>query len=242
MSLSDIESRIDDLQNSLDDVSSGIDEMWHLFAGTMIFLMHAGFSMHESGSVRTKNSVNILFYVLLDAIVCTFFFWILGFGFAFGKTYDGFIGNSRFGLTGDKFTTVDDDDADVLDFHSFFIQWSYAATAVTIVSGGMAERTKLASYLIYVGFIAAFIYPPVVHWCWGNGWLSPFGSDKDDYLFNGRESNNFIDFAGSGVVHIVGGFSALCGAIMVGAPAGTARSEGCCLPFIYSLIIYRLID
>lgn len=104
----------------------------------------------------------------------------------------------------------------MLDFHTFFFQWTFAATAATIVSGSVAERCKLEAYFIYSIVITAFVYPVIVHWGWGEGWLSPFAEDTQDYLFYGNESNNYIDFAGSGVVHMVGGFSGFVAAIILG--------------------------
>lgn len=127
----------------------------------------------------------------------------------------GFIGRKgAFALSDDEFTNRNNPEN--LDFASFFFQWTFAATAATIVSGSVAERCKLEAYFIYSTIISAFVYPIIVHWAWGEGWLSPFGSDVQDYLFYGRESNNYIDFAGSGVVHMVGGWSGLVGAILLG--------------------------
>jgi ammonium transporter, Amt family len=103
-----------------------------------------------------------------------------------------------------------------LNYHSFFFQWAFVATAATIVSGSVAERCKLEAYFIYSFILSAFIFPVVVCWCWGYGFLSPFGADTSNYLFNGAKSNNFVDFAGSGVVHMVGGFSGLMAAIILG--------------------------
>lgn len=107
-----------------------------------------------------------------------------------------------------------------LNFPFFFFQWAFAATAATIVSGSMAERCKLEAYFLYTMFITMFVYPVIVHWVWGEGWLSAFGTDPSQFLFYGSESNNMIDFAGSGVVHMVGGFSGLMGAAILGPRLG----------------------
>ena len=230
--VSDLWSELDELSTSADDISSGSDEMWHLIAGTLVFFMQAGFAMLEAGSVRSKNAVNILFKNLIDGAISAIIFWLLGYGFAYGDTANGFIGTSKFGLASDDFDLGDG--AGQLNYHTFFFQWAFAATAATIVSGSVAERCKLEAYFIYSAFITLWIYPVIVHWCWGTGWLSPFGEQTDEYLFYGKSSNNFIDFAGSGVVHTVGGLCGLVAAFVLG-PRKVSFRPFCCtsiLPFL----------
>jgi ammonia channel protein AmtB len=132
-----------------------------------------------------------------------------------GDCPGGFIGETGFALSDDRFI-LNDEDLENNDFPKFFQKMAFVATSVTIVSGCVAERCTLNAYFVYSFFIAAFIYPVVACWCWGNGFMSPFREDTSGYLFYGARSNNFVDFAGSGVVHMVGGLSGLVGTIMMG--------------------------
>lgn len=213
-SIEQLQSGIDSTSSSFASTSAGLDDMWVLVAGILVFFMQAGFALLEAGSVRSKNTVNILFKNLIDGAISAICFWLFGYAFAFGNTADGFIGQTKFALASDEFDLGDG--SSQLDFESFFFQWAFAATAATIVSGSVAERCKLQAYFLYSAVITTFIYPVIVHWGWGAGWLSPFGPDVQQYLFYGRKSNNFIDFAGSGIVHTVGGLSGLVGAAMLG--------------------------
>lgn len=176
--------------------------------------MQAGFSMLEAGCVSSKNVQNILYKNLMDACIGAFFFWAFGYAFAYGDSSDNsFIGVSNFFLT--------DEDNTTMTYHSFFFQWAFAATAATIVSGSVAERTKLSAYFAYSIMITIFIYPVIVHWVWDTeGFLGAFGTTK---LIEG--SHGLLDFAGSGVVHMVGGFSGLVGAIVVGPRRGRFAQE-----------------
>ncbi|MGE3075357.1 MAG: ammonium transporter [Dehalococcoidia bacterium] len=194
------------------DLVSAVDTGWLLVTASMVFFMQAGFAMVESGFVRSKNTSNILMKNLLDACVGGLFFWAFGYAIAFGVSGDssnGFMGNGNFFLSGD------------FDGWAFwFFQFAFAATAATIVSGAMAERTKFSAYLVYTAFISGAIYPFVVHWAWdANGWLSAF---KDDPFLG----EGYIDFAGSGVVHMVGGVAALVGAKVVGPRIGKFNKDG----------------
>jgi len=198
--------------------TAGADEMWHIIAGALVFFMQAGFAMLEAGSVSSKNTINILFKNLMDACIAAISFWALGYGFAYGNTAGSFIGGSLFFLQDPQFTAQADTSS--LNFHTWFFQFAFAATAATIVSGSVAERCKLDAYFIFSCVITTFIYPVVVCWGWGDGWLSPFKSDTAAYILGGTKSNNMIDFAGSGIVHMVGGFSGLMAAILLGARKG----------------------
>jgi len=181
-----------------------VDIFWLIFAGVLVFFMQAGFSLLESGAVRGKNVGNILYKNLMDAALGALVFWIFGFAFAYGSVNkngdNGFIGGINFALSEESVN------GSYHGFHTWFFQWAFAATAATIVSGAVAERTKVSAYFCYTLVLSGFIYPVVVHWVW----------DVDGWLF----TNNFIDFAGSGVVHMVGGFSALMGALVVGPRSG----------------------
>ncbi len=186
-----------------------IDTVWTLIAAFLVFFMQAGFAMVESGFTRAKNSVNIMMKNLMDFSLGSLGFWVLGFGLMFGTTMGGFIGRSGFFLS-------DAASGDHWPFAFFLFQTVFAATAATIVSGAMAERTKFKAYLIYSVVISAVIYPISGHWAWGS-------------LFNGDgwlEGLGFIDFAGSTVVHSVGGWAALAGAIVLGPRLGKYTKTG----------------
>ena len=188
------------------DLTSAIDTGWLLITATLVLFMQAGFAMVEAGFVRTKNVTNILMKNVLDACLGAIVYMAVGWAFAYGVNADGeaggFIGMGNFFLN------------DFCDYASWFFQFAFAATAATIVSGAMAERTKFSAYLVYTVLITGFVYPIVTHWIWdGNGWLTAFSDDP----MNGV---GMVDFAGSTVVHSVGGWAALCGAIIVGARKG----------------------
>jgi Amt family ammonium transporter len=193
-------------EESIADLTAAIDTGWLLVTATLVIFMQAGFAMVEAGFVRTKNVTNILMKNVLDASMGAMLYWAVGWGLAYGVDSAGEAGG-YFGM-GNFFLS------DFDDYASWFFQFAFAATAATIVSGAMAERTKFAAYLVYSAAITAFVYPIVTHWIWdGNGWLTAFTDDP----MNGV---GMIDFAGSTVVHSVGGWAALCGAIIVGARKG----------------------
>lgn len=169
--------------------------------------MQAGFAMVEIGFTRAKNAANILMKNLMDFSIGSIAYYIIGFGIMFGADKMGLFGSSGFFLSG--LTANNPEGAWQLAFWMF--QAVFAATAATIVSGAMAERTQFKSYLFYSVFLTAFIYPVVGHWIWGGGWLSNIG---------------MIDFAGSTVVHSVGGWAALIGAIILGPRIGKYTADG----------------
>lgn len=184
--------------------------LWTLIAAALVFFMQAGFAMVETGFTRAKNAVNIMMKNLMDFAMGSIAFWAVGFGLMFGATSTGWFGTTDFFLSG----WTPDGDPWVLAFWMF--QCVFAATAATIVSGAMAERTKFTGYLIYSALVCAFIYPIFGSWAWGsllngNGWLEKLG---------------FIDFAGSTVVHSIGGWAALAGAIVLGPRIGKYDKNG----------------
>ncbi len=185
-----------------------IDTAWTLIAGFLVFFMQAGFAMVETGFTRAKNAANILMKNLMDFSVGTIAYWLVGFGIMFGASKSGLFGTNLFGAAGDAGHL-----GLSIPLMAFMIfQTMFAATAATIVSGAMAERTKFASYMIYSVFITLIIYPVVGHWIWnGEGWL-----------FN----KGMIDFAGSTVVHSVGGWAALMGALLLGPRLGKYGKDG----------------
>jgi len=186
-----------------------LDIVWVLMATVLVFFMQAGFAMVEAGATRAKNAANIVMKNLMDASVGTIIFWAIGFGLMFGANSSGWIGTNNFFLGELDASTPEG----MFDFAFFIFQTVFAATAATIVSGAVAERTKFGSYLLYSVAITGIVYPVFGSWVWGGGWLSTFG-------------DGFIDFAGSTVVHSVGGWAALAGAIVVGPRLGKFTSAG----------------
>ncbi len=198
----------------------GLDTMWVLVAGMLVFFMNAGFCMLETGFCRQKNAVNVLAKNLIVFGLSTIAFWAIGFGLMFS---DGnpFIGSGGFFLagadnspaTGDAykgiFTSLSWTGVPLLA--KFFFQLVFAGTAATIVSGAVAERIKFLDFLIFSLLLVGIAYPITGHWIWGGGWLATFG---------------FWDFAGSTVVHSVGGWAALMGAAFLGPRLGKYSSDG----------------
>lgn len=184
-----------------------INTVWVLLAAFLVFFMQAGFAMVETGFTRAKNAGNIIMKNMMDFAVGSVVFWLLGFGIMFGVSYLGLFGTTGFAVS----DTFDHLGLSIPIWAFLIFQTVFAATAATIVSGAMAERTKFVSYLIYSLVISALIYPVVGHWIWGGGWLFERG---------------MIDFAGSTVVHSVGGWAALVGAILIGPRVGKYSKEG----------------
>ncbi len=173
-----------------------MDMLWLILSAALVFLMQAGFAMVETGLTRAKNAANILMKNLMDFSAGAVIYWAVGWAVMYGASAAGIIGGSQFFLVGADSTVLRD----------WMFQVVFAATAATIVSGAMAERTKFTSYLIYTVFISGLIYPVSGHWIWsGSGWLGALG---------------FHDFAGSTVVHSVGGWAALAGAMLLGPRKG----------------------
>ena len=181
------------------EIATYVDNLWIVVAGILVMFMQPGFMLVETGFTRSKNSVNIVMKNFMDFSVGAVTYWAFGFALAYGgTTVGGFLAYGNFFLEGDSIT--------------YFFQVVFAATAATIVSGAVAERTKFSAYLLFQPFICGVIYPIVTHWVWsGQGWLGDLG---------------FIDFAGSGVVHMVGGFAALAGGQIVGPRIGKYDDEG----------------
>ena len=184
---------------------SSVDTIWVLLGAALVFFMQAGFAMVETGFTRAKNAGNIIMKNLMDFACGSLVFWIFGFGLMFtgsGKLIGGldFFIQGNYGVEGGY-----------PSWAYVIFQTVFCATAATIVSGAMAERTKFKSYLAYSIAISAFIYPISGHWIWGGGWLSQLG---------------FIDFAGSTAVHMVGGVAALVGAKILGPRIGKYNKDG----------------
>lgn len=187
-----------------------LDNLWVFIAGVLVFFMQAGFALVEAGLTRSKNVANIMMKNLMDMSAGVLAFAIVGFGIAFGDTemLGGWFGFA-FGIPGVEDVTADG----LLPSTFFFFQAAFAATAATIVSGAMAERTKFKSYFVYSVFITALIYPVVLRWTWGGGWLAQLEFP-------------FSDFAGSTIVHATGGWAAMMGAIILGPRLGRYTKDG----------------
>ncbi len=188
----------------LDISAIGLDTLWVLLAAFLVFFMQAGFGMVEAGFIRAKNTCNILTKNFLDFCMASIGFFIFGYAIMFGR------GNAFLGLKG-WFLIGAESGANVPLYAFWLFQAAFCGAAATIVAGGMAERMKFQAYLIYSFIISAFIYPIVGHWIWGSGWLATL---------------NFADFAGSTVVHTVGGTAALVGTIMLKPRFGKYKPDG----------------
>jgi Amt family ammonium transporter len=194
----------------MNDPQQSLDVLWIIICSGLVFLMQAGFLCLESGLTRRKNSINVAIKNLADFCLTTVVFWVVGFGLMFGATRDGWFGTSEF----------------VLDFSLqspffsvfFLFQVMFCGAAVTIMSGAIAERMKFSSYLIVTVAVSALIYPGFGHWAWAglnvgetNGWLNSMG---------------FVDFAGSTVVHSVGGWMSLAVLLIIGPRRGRFAADG----------------
>ncbi len=178
------------------------DFLWMMIAGFLVFFMQAGFALVETGFTRAKNVANIMMKNMMDFGMGTLVFFLVGFAFMYGTDVGGFIGMSNFALS-DALSSSGE--MNHWMYADWFFQAVFAATAATIVSGAVAERTKFSGYLMYTVVITALIYPIVGHWVWGGGWLSQIG---------------FYDFAGSTVVHSVGAWAGLVGTWIIGPRIG----------------------
>ena len=183
---------------------SGLDTLWVLLAAFLVLLMQAGFAMLESGFTQAKNAVNIIMKNVLDVSFGTLAYFVIGFGLMFGAG-SRFIGTEGFMLSG-----FDPIWGTIPTWAFFLFQAVFAATAATIVSGAVAERTKFGAYVIFSVVLTALIYPVIGHWIWGGGWLADQG---------------FVDFAGSTVVHSVGGWAALAGVMIIGPRVGRFEKD-----------------
>jgi Amt family ammonium transporter len=190
---------------SIEQLSQGLDTVWVLLGAFLVFFMQAGFGMVEAGFIRAKNACNILTKNFLDFCMASLGFFLIGYGLMFGE------GNGFFGLKGWCLLGLDPVVGTVPLYAFWLFQAAFCGAAATIVAGGMAERMKFPAYLIYSFVISAVVYPIVGHWIWGGGWLSDTG---------------FADFAGSTVVHTVGGFAALVGTNVLKPREGRYSIDG----------------
>uniref|UniRef100_A0A7S2YZZ1 Ammonium transporter n=1 Tax=Chloropicon laureae TaxID=464258 RepID=A0A7S2YZZ1_9CHLO len=222
---------------SMDEFSLVVDHLWLLICAFLVFIMQAGFAMLEVGTVRSKNAKNLMIKNIMDLAAGAFVWWGFGFAFAYGGgDYSGGPPNGFIGAQGFFFIKgyepCDSSETCLFpiqpkydSYAGWLFQWAFAATATTIVSGAVAERCSFLGYVIYAIFITGFIYPVVVHWIWSPyGWLSAF---RDPEIASGVwVSPGVIDFAGSGVVHMVGGSISLVAAAILGPRIGRFDATG----------------
>lgn len=184
-------------------LQNNLDIIWIMIAAALVMFMQAGFTALESGVTRAKNSINVAMKNLLDFILAVLIFWFVGYGLMFGDSWGGFLGTSLFALEGMT---------EAKDYAIFVFQITFAGTAVTIVSGAIAERMRFSAYAIIAIVVIAIVYPISGHWIWASGgWLAEKG---------------FVDFAGSTVVHSLGGWVGLAGAVTLGARIGRFDKDG----------------
>lgn len=199
---------IEDVASNVSELNISLDTVWVLIAAVLVMFMQPGFAMVEAGFTRSKNTVNILMKNFADFSIGVLVFWLVGYTIMFGEDIGGFIGKISFFFNSNGINGI-------TDKASLMFQTVFAATAATIVSGAMAERTKFGIYLIISLMVTLIIYPISGHWIWGGGWLSNLG---------------FHDFAGSTVVHSVGAWVGLAGATMLGARLGKYNGKSNAIP------------
>ena len=215
------------VQEQMRDLQASMDTFWLLFMGSLVFFMQCGFGMLEAGAVKSRSTQNIMLKNLFDTAIGGVLWWLVGYGI----TNEGgsvFIGLEPTGNRTDSYyaTTYhmtsdvgDDEPTSGYAWALVFFQFTFAAAAATIVSGAVAERAMLPAYLVHSCAITGFVYPVVAHWVWAKeGWLS--------YQNKDAVSGGMLDFAGSGVVHMTGGISALIGAYVIGPRPGRFDESG----------------
>ncbi|XP_041366977.1 putative ammonium transporter 1 [Gigantopelta aegis] len=197
--------------NELEDLKKNLDKFFLVIMGMVVFLMQCGFGFLEAGAVRSKNTTNILLKNFCDSFVAGISYWLIGYPFAFGEgnSFLGYTNFASYGFPEERFAF-------------FFFQFVFAATAATIVSGAMAERCEIIAYFTYSIVLSGFMYPIVTHWAWHeHGWLTV---GKEYQQTDGNVTTYFTahysDFAGSGIVHILGGVAAFVGALLLGPRQG----------------------
>ncbi|HYG60530.1 MAG TPA: ammonium transporter [Symbiobacteriaceae bacterium] len=196
------------MEYSVESLAVAINTTWTMVAASLVFFMQAGFAMVEAGFTRSKNAGNIVLKNLMDFVVASLAFWLLGFALMFGPDLAGVVGISGWASNPEAYSHL----GLAIPFFAFWwFQCTFAGTTATIVSGAMAERTKFSAYLLFSLLITVLIYPVAGHWVWGGGWLARLG---------------FLDFAGSTVVHSVGAWASLAGLLVLGPRVGRFDKTG----------------
>ena len=202
---------------NLESVKSFVDTLWVINCAILVFIMQAGFMCMETGLSRYKNSINVALKNAADFGVSVVIFWIFGFGLMFGKSYNGLFGTDLF-----FFKT------DVAEYMTYFVfQAMFVATAATIISGAVAERMKFNGYIIITILATGIIYPIVGHWTWSSSYLNNMDVERQLLDITGQinttgwlSTKGFVDFAGSTIVHSVGGWIALSAVLILGPRIG----------------------
>lgn len=195
-------------------VTDSINTIYLLFSAYLVFVMQIGFAMLCAGSVRAKNALNIMLTNVVDAVVGSISYFLFGFAFAFGG------GSHSNPFIGTNFFALKDFPSTRFDYSFFLYQWAFAIAVAGITSGSIAERTQFSAYLVFSFFLSGFVYPIVVHWVWSpSGWLCP---TSGSLLFG----SGAIDFAGSGVVHLIGGIAGFWGSLIEGPRIGRFDAFG----------------
>ncbi|MCG9966709.1 ammonium transporter [Pelotomaculum terephthalicicum JT] len=193
---------------NIQDLASGVDTIWVLLCAALVFFMEGGFAFLEAGFIRAKNSMNIVMKVFTDSTIGMLSYWAIGFGIMYGLDRAGVFGSSGFLIGGD----LSHIQLRIPIYAYWLFQAAFAMAMASIVSGAVAERMKYGPYIIYTAVATALIYPIAGHWVWGvNGWLGKLG---------------MLDFAGSAVVHAVGGWSALAAVLVLGPRTGKYNKDG----------------
>ena len=191
------------MEQQIASVQANLDIIWIMVTAALVMFMQAGFTALESGMTQAKNTINVAAKNMIDFIVAVLVFWLLGYGLMFGSDVSGMFGSDNFAIGGD---------AKAMDYASFVFQATFAGTAATIVSGAVAERIRFVAYVIISILVTAIVYPISGHWIWGSGgWLADL---------------QMVDFAGSTVVHSLGGWIGLAGAIVLGPRLGRFNEDG----------------
>jgi len=216
------------VDGKVEDIQGAMKHIWLLICGALVMFMQAGFAMVEAGCCRAKNVQNIMLKNLTDVCVGTLGWWATGWAFAYGGPYvdgilpNGFMGGEQF-FSATFLTHTSDGQFEGSDnFANWFFQWTFCSAASTIVSGGVAERVNFPGYCIFSMMMTAFVYPIIVAWTWGYGWLG---------------ANNYMDFAGSGIVHMCGGVGALVGAAIAGPRTGRWENPDSFQPHSLPLVV-----
>ncbi len=199
---------VEENAEAIGNLQTALTVVWLVICGGIVFLMHAGFSLVEIGLTRVKNTANILMKNFMTVCLGIVVYWIIGWALMYGADYAGIIGSDQFFMSG----------ADNAVWTSWWFQMVFAATGATIVSGAMAERTSFKAYLVYTVLMVGLIYPVFGHWVWSGAGILTTGPIVDAI------GVGFHDFAGSAVVHMIGGFSALVGVMLVGPRIGKFRN------------------
>ena len=220
-----------DVTSDADKLDQGANVIW-MIGAFLVFFMQAGFAFLGAGLIRSKNTANYMTKSFMDFAIASLGFWAFGFALMWGVSAAGIAGTTNFFLT---------DGADGQTYVDWVFQMVFAATAATIVAGAMAERTKTQAYLAYSFIVGAVIYPLYGHWVWGSGWLGAFTEVAPDVFENALGMLPAADYAGSGVVHAVGGFVALAGAAIVGPRLGKFNANGTANPIVGHNVPYVVI-